>query len=166
MKHILKSMLIVALLFIAICFILCVMFYQYIPFNKVVPSNVQKYQTSTTVSEILDSEVSGVQMQNITMEMTPQDVSTYLSARTYTAGKANPFEYYNEYLEDGSKARGYYTNTYSPTGNNEAFYNAEALTQGGYAIIPANATDTTSGTTTTSSGSDSSNHFYNRNSTK
>ena len=95
MKHIIKSMLIVTLLFIAICFILCVMFYQYIPFNKVVPSNVQKYQTSTTVSEILDSEVSGVQMQNITMEMTPQDVSTYLSARTYTAGKANPFEYYN-----------------------------------------------------------------------
>lgn len=91
MKSIIKEILIILLLCCAICLILGVIFYEYIPTNKVVPSTVEQYKTSNTVKEEIDQEVVDYQKQNITFEVTDSDLSLYKKSDTYDPGKANPF---------------------------------------------------------------------------
>ena len=49
MKSVLKEIIIILLLCCAICLILGVVFYDYIPTNKVIPSTVEPYTTSNTI---------------------------------------------------------------------------------------------------------------------
>ena len=51
MKSILKEIIIILLLCVVILLILGVIFYDYIPTNKVVPSTVEAYQTSNTIKD-------------------------------------------------------------------------------------------------------------------
>ena len=51
MKSITKEIFIILLLCIAICLIFGVIFYDYIPTNKVVPSTVEAYKTSNTIKD-------------------------------------------------------------------------------------------------------------------
>jgi len=51
MKSVLKEIIIILLLCCAICLILGVVFYDYIPTNKVIPSTVEPYTTSNTIKE-------------------------------------------------------------------------------------------------------------------
>ena len=48
MKSIVKEIFIILLLCIALCLVFGVIFYDYIPNNKVVPSTVEAYKTSNT----------------------------------------------------------------------------------------------------------------------
>ena len=57
MKSIIKEIIIILLLCIAICLILGVIFYNYIPVNIVVPSNVEAYTTSDTIKEDPESSL-------------------------------------------------------------------------------------------------------------
>ena len=57
MKSILKEILIILLLCIAICLILGLIFYDYIPTNKVVPSTVEAYKTSNTIKDEISQEI-------------------------------------------------------------------------------------------------------------
>lgn len=91
MKSILKEILIIVLLCCAICLILGVVFYDYIPTNKVVPSTVEAYKTSNTVKEEINQEVVDYPKQNITFEITDSDLELYEQENNYNSGKANPF---------------------------------------------------------------------------
>ena len=91
MKSIIKEILIILLLCLAICLILGVIFYEYIPNNKVVPSTVEQYKTANTVKEEINQEVVEYQKQNITFEVTDSDLTRYKKTDTYNPGKANPF---------------------------------------------------------------------------
>lgn len=91
MKSILKEMFIMLLLILAICLVFGVIFYDYIPTNKVVPSTVEAYKTSNTVKDEISQEIVDYPKQNITLEITESDLTVYKQDHSYDSGKANPF---------------------------------------------------------------------------
>ena len=91
MKSVLKEILIILLLCCAICLILGVVFYDYIPTNKVIPSTVEPYTTSNTIKEEINQEITEFQKQTIVMEITDSDLKIHKQERSYDSGKINPF---------------------------------------------------------------------------
>lgn len=91
MKSILKEIIIILLLCCAICLILGVVFYDYIPTNKVIPSTVEAYKTSNTIKEEIDEEITEFQKQTIVMEITDSDLKLHKQEKSYDSGKINPF---------------------------------------------------------------------------
>lgn len=91
MKSVLKEIIIILLLCCAICLILGVVFYDYIPTNKVIPSTVEPYTTSNTIKEEINQEITEFQKQTIVMEITDSDLKIYKQERSYDSGKINPF---------------------------------------------------------------------------
>ncbi len=91
MKSILKETFIILLLCIAICLIFGVIFYDYIPTNKVIPSTVEAYKTSNTVKDEISQEIVDYPKQNITLEITDSDLTIKKQDKSYDSGKANPF---------------------------------------------------------------------------
>ena len=91
MKSVLKEIIIILLLCCAICLILGVVFYDYIPTNKVIPSTVEPYTTSNTIKEERNQEITEFQKQTIVMEITDSDLKIHKQERSYDSGKINPF---------------------------------------------------------------------------
>ena len=91
MKSIIKEISIILLLCLAICLVLGVIFYDYIPTNKVVPSTVEAYKTSNTIKDEISQEILDYPKQNITLEITDSDLTLYRQENSYDSGKANPF---------------------------------------------------------------------------
>lgn len=91
MKSVIKEILIIILLCCAVCLILGVVFYDYIPTNKVIPSQVQAYQTSNTIKDEISQGVSNYEAGNYVFEITDSDLSLYRQSDSYDPGKANPF---------------------------------------------------------------------------
>lgn len=91
MKSVLKEIIIMLLLCCAICLILGVVFYDYIPTNKVIPSTVEPYTTSNTIKEEINQEITEFQKQTIVMEITDSDLKIHKQERSYDSGKINPF---------------------------------------------------------------------------
>ena len=77
MKSVLKEIIIILLLCCAICLILGVVFYDYIPTNKVIPSTVEPYTTSNTIKEEINQEITEFQKQTIVMEITDSDLKIH-----------------------------------------------------------------------------------------
>lgn len=91
MKSVLKEIIIILLLCCAICLILGVVFYDYIPTNKVIPSTVEPYTTPNTIKEEINQEITEFQKQTIVMEITDSDLKIHKQERSYDSGKINPF---------------------------------------------------------------------------
>lgn len=91
MKSIIKEIFIILLLCLTICLVLGVIFYDYIPTNKVVPSTVEAYKTSNTIKDEISQEIVDYPKQNITLEITDSDLTMYGKDHVYESGKANPF---------------------------------------------------------------------------
>ena len=91
MKSVLKEIIIILLLCCAICLILGVVFYDYIPTNKVIPSTVEPYTTSNTIKEEINQEITEFQKQTIVMEITDSNLKIHKQERSYDSGKINPF---------------------------------------------------------------------------
>lgn len=91
MKSVLKEIIIILLLCCAICLILGVVFYDYIPTNKVIPSTVEPYTKSNTIKEEINQEITEFQKQTIVMEITDSDLKIHKQERSYDSGKINPF---------------------------------------------------------------------------
>lgn len=91
MKSVLKEIIIILLLCCAICLILGVVFYDYIPTNKVIPSTVEPYTTSNTIKEEINQEITEFPKQTIVMEITDSDLKIHKQERSYDSGKINPF---------------------------------------------------------------------------
>jgi uncharacterized protein YpuA (DUF1002 family) len=80
MKSVIKEICIILLLCVAICLVLGVIFYDYIPTTKVVPSTVEKYTTSETIQEELEQETLDYSDGNTpteTFEITDSDLTLY-----------------------------------------------------------------------------------------
>ena len=91
MKSIVKEIFIILLLCIALCLVFGVIFYDYIPNNKVVPSTVEAYKTSNTIKDEISQEIVDYPKQNITLEITDSDLTIKKQDKSYESGKANPF---------------------------------------------------------------------------
>lgn len=91
MKSIIKEILIIVLLCCAVCLILGVVFYDYFPTNKVIPSQIQGYETSNAIKDEISASVGNFETQNFVFEITDSDLSIYRQSDSYDPGKANPF---------------------------------------------------------------------------
>lgn len=98
-KTIIKESLIILLLCIIIALILAVIFYDYIPTNKIIPEQVS-YSMPAELSEVQEELSNTFNTDNekviLTYEITEEDLTGYKQTKIYEAGKANPFDVYKE----------------------------------------------------------------------
>lgn len=120
-KSILKEIFIMILLCLVIVLVLAIVFYDYVPTNKVIPMAVE-YTMPEELSEVkeeLDLMVANGQEEIIqTYEIEESDLNAY--EKTSEAGKTNPFEkYIEEPVEEtnNSVSTGNQTNTTKNTTN-------------------------------------------------
>ena len=92
-KTILKEIIIILLLLVAIVLALGILFYDYIPTNKTIPS-VEKYSTAENIKTELAESITEDETVLVTYEITSADLKTYEKKGNYDKGKANPFSTY------------------------------------------------------------------------
>ena len=89
-KSVLKEIFIILLLSIAILLILGILFYEYIPINRVIPEK-EAYVTPNEVQEEIAEEITESEKVEVTYEVTDADLNIYKQTGSYTEGRANPF---------------------------------------------------------------------------
>ena len=84
-KSVIKEICIMLLLCVAIVLILGVIFYDYIPTNKAVPSKLEAYVTPENVQSEIEEEITQINKVEVTYQITGSDLNLYKS------GKRDPF---------------------------------------------------------------------------
>jgi len=97
-KSILKEIIIILLLCVAIVLIIGILFYDYIPTNKIVPTKVA-YETPNNVKEEINETITEIEKTEISYEITDLDLKLYKQTSNYKPGKVNPFSLT---MEDGN----------------------------------------------------------------
>lgn len=92
-KSIIKEIFIIILLVLAIILVLGIIFYDYRPSNKKIPSKVAEYTLSEEMSEELNETLTAAETQNIvkTYRVDSTDLGRYEESDDYNKGKVNPF---------------------------------------------------------------------------
>lgn len=114
LKSIIKEIIIILLLSIAILLILGILFYDYIPINRTVPTK-EAYVTPNSVKQEIDETISESEKIEVTYEVTDSDLNVYKQSGSYTEGKANPFAL-EETIEETTNTT---TNDIKDTNQNE-----------------------------------------------
>ena len=101
MKHVVKEIFIIALLIMTVVFIIGMIFYEYMPNNKIVPEPITYMAESSTTavlqgiqSEVLIQEDSEEQSIIKSYSIGAKELSTAAAKHSYTSGKTNPFSQY------------------------------------------------------------------------
>lgn len=89
-KTIIKETFIMILLCVAIILILGILFYDYIPSNKVVPVK-EAYETPNDVKEEVNEQITEIEKTEISYEVTEKDLKLYKQTSSYKPGKPDPF---------------------------------------------------------------------------
>ena len=89
-KSVIKEIFIILLLSIAILLILGILFYDYIPINRVIPEK-EAYTTPNNVLEELNETIAETEKIEVTYEVTDSDLNVYKQTGGYKEGKKNPF---------------------------------------------------------------------------
>lgn len=123
MKNVIKEIAIMLLLLAAIILGLGVLFYDYIPSSKVVPTALE-YKTPNNIKEELSETVTNnTEEVLITYQVDSKDLKVYEKTKDYNAGNPNPFSYYtNSNNTNNDKNNINNTNTGSNTTNNGTFF--------------------------------------------
>lgn len=90
LKSVIKEIFIILLLSIAILLILGILFYEYIPINKVVPEK-EAYTTPEEVKNEINEAITESEKIEVTYEVTDADLNIYKQSGSYSEGKVNPF---------------------------------------------------------------------------
>ncbi|MCI8392584.1 MAG: hypothetical protein HFJ24_02455 [Clostridia bacterium] len=98
-KSIVKEIIIILLLLLAVILALGVLFYDYIPNNKTVPS-VPTYRTSDSVAKEVNEKITESETVLVTYQVTTDDLKALQKTNTYVPGKANPFSTYVEPVQN------------------------------------------------------------------
>lgn len=119
-KTVIKEIFIFLLLLLVIALVLGIMFYDYIPNNKTVPTALKQYELAPEAQEELNETMSR-SSENIvkTYYIDSSDLSAYASQKDYNKGKVNPFEDYTSENTTNSttSSTSNNTNTTNTTGN-------------------------------------------------
>ena len=93
MKSVIKEIFIIILLIIVIVLILGILFYEYNPTKKKIPTQVADYQLPQEMQEELEETLEETKTQNIvkTYRIDATDLKIYERTNDYNKGKANPF---------------------------------------------------------------------------
>lgn len=94
MKSIIKEIFIILLLIVAIVLALGILFYEYTPTTKKIPSKVAEYSLPEDMVEELEETIQAAQTQNIiqTYRVDAGDLANYIKTDNYVQGKINPFD--------------------------------------------------------------------------
>lgn len=112
-KTIIKETFIIILTTVAIGLVLAVIFYQFLPTNKIVPSKVTAYSTPENVEKEIKDDYNGeLESSTTTYTITDADLSLYKRTQSYNPGKSDPFAAYTEEPTGGDG------NSIGNTGNN------------------------------------------------
>ena len=91
-KTIIKEVSIILLITVAVGLILALIFYQYLPSNKIIPSKITAYSTPEEVAkEIEEDSQDELTPENKIYTVTDADLSLYRSEKSYNPGKVDPF---------------------------------------------------------------------------
>ena len=92
-KTIVKEIFIILLLTVAVGLVLAVIFYQYMPSNRIMPSKVTAYKASEEVAKEIEEESKSELVEyNEVYEITDADLSRYKQIDSYRPGKVDPFQ--------------------------------------------------------------------------
>ena len=96
-KSVFKEIIIILLLIVIIILLLGILFYDYIPTSKTVPSKVQEYALEETVKQELDKQLNNLNSEEIvkTYKLDATDIEHYERTNEYDKGKINPFAEYS-----------------------------------------------------------------------
>lgn len=98
-KSVIKEIIIILLLLVTVLLALGVLFYDYIPSNKAVPS-VSSYQTSESIQKELEETITESETVLVTYQITENDLKTLKNTKDYENGKVNPFSTYEKPVEN------------------------------------------------------------------
>ena len=92
-KAIIKEIFIILLLMVAILLVLGILFYDYRPTVKKIPSAVAEYNLPEAMVEELEETIEASKTQNIvrTYRVDKEDLIIYEKSKDYNKGKINPF---------------------------------------------------------------------------
>lgn len=95
-KSIIKEFFIILLLILAIVLLLGILFYNYLPTSKIVPTKVEEYALSAEAQEELNKELNNTDSEEIikTYVLDATDIELYEKTKEYNKGKVNPFASY------------------------------------------------------------------------
>lgn len=131
-KTIAKEASIVILLLIAVSLILGILFYDYIPMNKIIPNKIEAYVVPNEITEELQETMSEGQNIVRTYYIDSSDLNVYEATNDYNKGKSNPFGDYTSANVSSNENTTTNTTTNSNTQSNttktnkntsEAFFN-------------------------------------------
>ncbi|MFR2533671.1 MAG: hypothetical protein ACLTEH_02835 [Clostridia bacterium] len=112
-KSIIKEIIITILLCIAILLVLSVLFYDYNPLTKTVPSKIA-YTTPENIKEEVEEEITELEKTNIVYTIDGSDLNIYKKSNKYVAGKADPFA---SSASNGNTNTSNVVNTNTPSNN-------------------------------------------------
>ena len=98
-KTIFKEIFIMLLLCIAIVLILGILFYDYIPTNRVIPTK-EAYITPENVRQEIDEQITEIEKTEVSYEITDSDLNIYKQTSSYQPGKRDPFSLVTESAEN------------------------------------------------------------------
>lgn len=148
-KTIIKQVMLTLLVCVAVGLFFIIIFYNFIPSNKAIPSKVQQYQTPNSVSDEIASSI-GSEDKNAVYEITSADITEYKNSKVYEAGKVDPFDS----ISDSSDVTS--TNATSSTTVNTGSAVSAATTTSGTATRTTTAATTTNTTTRTTTSTTTS----------
>ncbi len=97
MKSIVKEIFIILLVCITIVLIMTVIFYNFIPSNKIIPTKVTAYERPENIESEISVETDNtftMQEQDYTVQ--DSDLNRYRQSQSYNPGKPDPFSEYSE----------------------------------------------------------------------
>lgn len=98
-KSVIKETFIMLLLCIAIGLILGILFYDYIPTNRVIPSK-EAYLTPENVKIEINEQITEIEKTEISYEITDSDLNIYKQTSSYKPGKKDPFSLVAETVDN------------------------------------------------------------------
>lgn len=98
MNKVIKQVITILLTIITVALVFAIIFYKYIPTNKVIPTKVPAYSTPERVEAEINETNTETEFtsQNQVYEITDSDLSLYQSKKSYNPGKSDPFKAYSE----------------------------------------------------------------------
>ncbi len=116
-KSIIKETFIMLLLCIAIVLLLGILFYDYIPTNRVIPTK-EAYSTPNNVKTEIEEQITEIEKTEISYEITDADLNIYKQTSSYKPGKKDPFSSPEEKSENVGNNGGNSTGNTNTNDNN------------------------------------------------
>lgn len=129
MKKVMKEIAIVLLLCIAIILVLGLLFYQYIPSNKIVPNKVA-YQLPENIAQELNNDIDDASFVNITYTLDSSEIQQSERKNEYDPGRQDPFAAIEQENTNTNSSNSNTSGSNSSSGNSSTSGNTNTSDEG------------------------------------